>query len=212
MNFILTDHNFVVIGPKPWNKRAFEATLQDDLDITFTLPSTNDAYLEVSSTVKFFPVSYVEPYPFNPKIEQYAGPFYTFDATSAVGTYNAVDKNMDEVKGNLKGIVASNRYDRECSGLKVTIQGNEVFVYTDRQNRNMYIQQYQFMADNATALWKFPEMWLTLSKAEMGAIITASVAHIHDAFAWEGTKAAEIDACTTLAELDLVEVKHPSQV
>lgn len=204
MNFILTDNNFVVIGPKPWNKRAFEATLQDDLDIAFTLPSTNDAYLEVSPTVKFFPVTYVEPQQFNPKIQQYAGPFYTFDATSAVGTYNAVDKNIDEVRGNLKGIVAANRYVIECAGLKVTVQGNDVFVYTDRQNRHMYIQQYQFMADNATALWKFPEMWLTLSKAEMGAIVAAGAAHIHAAYAWENSKVVEIDACTTLAALDAV--------
>ncbi len=204
MNFVLTNNGFIVIGPKLWNKRSFESTLRDDLDISFILPSSNTGYLEVTPTVKFYPVTMVEPSSFNSKIQQYAGPFYTFDATSAVGTYNAVDKNISEVKNNLKGIVAENRYKIENAGVKTIIQGHEVSVLTNRDSRNMYVQQFMFMDDVATVNWKFPEIWLQISKAEMGAVITACVAHIRAAFDWEGVKSIEIDACTTLAELDAV--------
>ena len=60
------------------------------------------------------------------------------------------------------------------------------------------------MADTDTINWKFPETWLTITKQELGYIVSQGVAYIQGCFDWEVQKNAEIDACTTLAELDAI--------
>lgn len=208
MNFVLTQNNNIVIGPREWNKYFFENALLDDCGITANLQVTNTEFLQISDIVAIYPATIVEPSVFNPKTQQYAGPFWTFSATTATGTYNAIDKPIDHVKGNLKGAIAAERYNIEVAGTKTTINGTEVTVDTSREGRNVFAQQFLLMGTADTVQWKFPEAWMTLSKDDLGIAVAAGVAHIKAAFAWEATKVAEIEGCSDLATLDAVVLKQ----
>ena len=88
-------------------------------------------------------------------------------------------------------------------GVKVTIQGQEVTALTGREDRSIYLQAAQLGAANKT--WKFGgNTWLVLSQADLNTIVTAVLDHVQTSFAEEAAKAAEIDACTTLAQLDAI--------
>jgi hypothetical protein len=67
------------------------------------------------------------------------------------------------------------------------------------------------MGDNDTIEWKFPEAWVVLSKSDMIAAVSAGATHVKTAFEWEGMKASEIDACTTIAELQGIDLVHISK-
>jgi hypothetical protein len=95
------------------------------------------------------------------------------------------------------------------------VQGQPVKVYTDRENRNTYVQAMQLMANDAVITWKFPlsgDVWLNLTKPDLVAIVGTIMAHVQGAYGWEATKGQEIDACTTKTQLEAVELRHPSQV
>ena len=201
MNFVLTQNNNIIDGPKPWNMYMFQNALQDDLGISATLPMYNTSFYTVTSTVSFYPVTIVEP-TINPVIQEYAGPFWTFNTgTNAVGTYTAVDRNIDHVKGNLAGIVATNRYNAEVAGTTATIQNTVVTIDTSREGRNIFVQQYLLMGASDTVDWKFPECWLTLTKSDLGTAVAAGVGYVKSMFVWEANKVAEINSCTTLSSL-----------
>jgi hypothetical protein len=140
----------------------------------------------------------------NAKTQRHEGPFWTYENDEAVATFTAVDKNIDQVKGELKNIVAANRYNKENLGITVTIQGTDVWCDTSRGNRDVFFQKYALMGDADTVNWKFPNAWLNLTKPELGYIVGSGVAYIQGCFDWEETKVAEIDACTTLSQLDAV--------
>jgi len=59
------------------------------------------------------------------------------------------------------------------------------------------------MGDNDTINWKFPnDIWLTLTKAELGHIVFSGLSYIQSCFDWEAAQGVIIDGCTTLEELD----------
>jgi hypothetical protein len=67
------------------------------------------------------------------------------------------------------------------------------------------------MGENDTVNWKFPEGWLTLTKADLGAAVTAGVAHIQSSFDWEKAKVEEIEAATDAATLDVIVIVEPQE-
>ena len=95
------------------------------------------------------------------------------------------------------------RWVKEGKGVTLTIQNTEVWCDTSRGNRDIFLQKYTIMPDNTTINWKFPnDIWLELTKSELGYIVSEGSTYIQSCFDWEASKAAIIDACTTLAELD----------
>lgn len=203
MNFIITHNNQIVLGPRRWNRSIFESELAD-LGSTTILPPNNTDFISISDSIKIYPVSIVSTPAYNTKIEQLSGPFYTFAENSAIAKYEIVPKAIDVVKNELKGLIATARYKKEIAGTTTTIQGVSVNIDTSRTNRNIYAQQYSLMAAADTVQWKFAQTWLTLTKADLKTCALASSNYVQLQFAWESTKILEIDACTTLAELDLI--------
>ena len=57
--------------------------------------------------------------------------------------------------------------------------------------------------------FKFPEGWLTLSKEELGLVVSTGATYIQSQFDWEVEKGIEINAKETAKELDLVDVGDP---
>ena len=60
------------------------------------------------------------------------------------------------------------------------------------------------MAENDTVEWKFPEAWITLTKSELGGIVSNAASHIENQFVWEANKVLEIESANTYSELDLI--------
>ena len=209
--YVLENNNYVINGPRAWNYRSFESTLEEDLEIEFKLPltKTDETIITIDENTHIYPSRYDYP-DYNPKIQYIHGPFWDFSTGIAVGTFQVLPIAPEFIKNTLKEKVAANRYRKEISGTKVTIQDTEVTVDTGRDSRNIFVQKYMLMSDTDTVQWKFPEGWKTLTKAELGLVVSAGAAYIQEQFDWEVTKGIEIDSKETAEELDLVDVGDPT--
>jgi hypothetical protein len=204
------DYDEVLLGPINWNPRYIASVLQSDLDLdqapTILASDEQRVPYDILPNVRVRKVNevYAE---LNAKTQRHEGPFWTYDNDEATATWTAVDKPIDLVKGELKTLVAAERYIRENAGITLTVQNVPVWCDTSRGNRDIFFQKYAVMGENDTVNWKFPNTWLTLTKAELGIIVASGTAYIQGCFDWEETKSVEIDACTTLAQLDAIVIE-----
>lgn len=204
--FAVVNKNRVLVGPMDWNRALFSGALSK-LGVNTLLPRTapepEELPWKIDSDTGIFPVEFVNP-EYNKKIQYLEGPYWTFDDKKAYAGYLVKDQPIDAIRFNLKQETAEQRWKTEVSGTTTEIQGVTVTVDTDRGSRDIFVQQYLLMGDNDTVRWKFPEAWLTLTKAELGQIVSAGVAHVQAAFLWESNKVEEIDSATTLEQLDAI--------
>ena len=209
--FVVVYNNSVILGPMRWNRRRFENEILEECEVTAVLPDRNDgAPIMVSDSVKVLPVQSAEQPLFNPKIEFLHGPFWEFTDAAAISSYVVQPLPIDAVKNQLKAECAAERYRREVAGTKVTVQGTEVTADTGRGSRDIFTQKYLLAADGEVVKWKFPEGWLDLTKSEFGVIVSAVAAHVQAQFDWESTRVTEIEACSTLEQLDAVVIRDTS--
>lgn len=209
MQYIIVEknnnENFVILGPMNWRPTYFKNCLFDDLEIEFDVPLSNDdgTVVIVNENVSILPVVELPiNQEYNSKIQFPQGPYYNFYETYAEIYYIPEDKNIDIVKTELKAQVAANRYQYEVKGITTTIQEQEVFIWTNREDRALYLQAYQLGANNVG--WKFGSKFLTVTNAELGQIVSVCMAHVQAVFDWEGSVVSSINAATTLSELDLI--------
>lgn len=207
MQYVLINDNFVINGPRTWNARSFESTLEDDLEITYKLPlqKTDNDPIVIDENTRILAAQLVYP-SHNEKIEYLHGPFWDYSDDFATGTFQILPKDIDWVKSNLLTAVAGIRYNREVSGANTVIQNTTVTIDTSRGTRDIFVQKYLLMGDTDTVQWKFPEGWLTITKAELGSVVDAGVKHVQSQFDWEVTKSTEINNCVTLEELDAIKL------
>lgn len=219
--YVITDHNtqnFVILGPIEWKPKYISDILSDELDEDIVVTRDDEARVPFDVvpgvTIRKCISVYEE---LNPKIHRHEGPFWVYnDANTeiqAVATWEQRDKSLGEVKSNLKNDVSNIRWTKEAKGVTLTIQGIEVWCDTARVNRDIFLQKYTIMPDNTTINWKFQSnVWLELTKAELGTIVSEGSMYIQSCFDWEAEQSTIIDNCTTLAELDaLVFIEPPSE-
>ena len=203
------DYDEVLLGPIEWNPRFIASVLQSDLDLSsrpvITQEDKDKVPYNILPNVRIRPVNTVNE-EYNPKTQFLIGPYWSYTDDEATATYVATYKDMDIIRAELKQQLVNERYKKEISGIKVTIQEKEVTVDTSRENRNIYVQRYVTMNDLETIEWKFPEGWFTLTKEELGSVVTACNNHVQSAFNWELQKSIAIDSATNHDELDLIEV------
>lgn len=213
MQYVLINDGYVLNGPREWNYRSFESTLSDDLDIPVNLPmqKNDNEPIVINATTRIIASTMVYP-DYNPKIEYLDGPYWTFneDMSFATGTFQVKDQPIEYVKQTLIGRVAANRYIKESAGTTTVIQDKTVSIDTSREGRAIFVQAYTLMADDATINWKFPEAWLTLTKPELGQVVAVGATHVQQSFNWEESKTVEINNCTTLEELNNIDVGDPT--
>lgn len=210
--FVIVYQNSVILGPMRWNRFRFENEIFEECDeFSVTLADRNDelSAVVVSDDIKILPVQGTPNPDFNSKIERLQGPFWEFTETAAVSSYVVESLPIDAVKNQLKAVLAGERYRKEVKGTTATVQGTEVTVDTARSSRDVLTQQYLLMGDSDTVQWKFPQGWLTLSKTEVGDVVRAGAAHIQTQFEWEAEMIADIDAATTLEQLDAIVIIEP---
>lgn len=201
MEYILVENRkTVLLGPMPWRHRFIQSEL-DDLGINYTVsPTEPNGYLKITDKVEIFPATIYAP-PHDTMYECLAGPFWAFSNNKAAGAYEVLNKNIDHIKADLKTLAANERYIKENTPFKMTVQDIEVTIDASRDNRNIFVQKYSFMNDNETVNWKFPETWLTLTKSELGSIVMAGATHIQTQFDWEVNISQQIDNATTIDAL-----------
>ena len=208
MQYILTENKQVVLGPMNWKQRFIQSEL-DDLEVEYTVAPIEQGYIKIDDQYELFPLTGIDVPTYDPTYEQLVGPFYTFTDNAATSSYTKQDLPIDTAKSTLKALAASERYKKEISGTKVTVQGVEVTVDTDRMARNVFVQQYTLMGATDTTHWKFPEAWLTVSKTDLADIVTASTAYIQTQFDWEKEINDQITAATTTDQLKAIVIVAP---
>jgi hypothetical protein len=200
--YILQHKNRVIAGPRDWNAAMFNFALksvgintQIQDFVPQQLPLVIDSDTKITECVLIYPE-------FNEKIQYAHGPFWDFSKDVAVGTFEVRENSIESIQNHLKAIVASERYKNETAGIKIKIQNKDITIDTSRGSRDIFVQKYLLMKDSDTVNWKFPEGWLVLTKADLGIVVNAAVAHIENEFNWEKGKVDEINSTTTSAALD----------
>lgn len=199
--YALVDKNLIRVGPRSYHRYFFNEYLKEE-GIEFDLPteySGNDKIV-ISDDVFIGKVEQPTQPSINEVTEQLAGPYFDTSVYPITGYYDSVDKPQELVKSELKQKIAELRYEKETSGFKITLQGNEVTIDTQRgDDRNIWFQSFVLLPEGTTQTFKFPkeQIWLSLSKTEIAEIVQATVAHVQSAFDWENTKVSEIEAITT---------------
>lgn len=197
----------VIIGPKEWNRGFFTFRFQQLKISAAAMPRTAPSEMPfiVDADTRIVPatVTYEE---INTMTQYHRGPVWEIGEGSATATYVATDTPIEQARANFRNQAAEVRYRRETAGSKITIQDLEVSLDTSRDGRNTFIQKFSLMGDTDTSNWKFPEGWLTLTKAELGSIVQAGATHIQSAFDWEKGINDLIDAAQTAEELLNIEI------
>jgi hypothetical protein len=208
--FAVIYKNKVILGPTEWD-RAFYKFRFRELGVNHeTMPKTAPSKMPyvVDENTKIVPATVIKE-PINAMIQYRKGPLWTFDETSATALYQATDMELSQARGNFRRQAADERYKKEVSGTKITIQETEVTLDTSREGRNIFIQKLSIMNDDDVINWKFPEGWFAISKAELTEIVLAGAAHIQSAFDWEKDINDQIDQAETSQQLLDIEIVKP---
>ena len=203
MLYVLVHDNQVINGPRQWNYRSFESTLEEDLGITFKLPisKTDELPIEIDVLTKILPAKLIQQ-DYNSKIEYLHGPFWDFSKDYATGTYEKKSNDIEAVKNALKAEIATNRWKKECSGVEGTVGATKVLLTTAREGRDVFLQALQ--AGRFDKRWKFGDTWLDIDETTLKEFVQTIDTHIQTSFDWEYVKIQEIDTCSTLEDLDQV--------
>lgn len=204
--FLLLENEFVILGPMEWRPNFFASSILDEYELEVSLPKTNNERLpiQINETFRILPVSDIGiEGNYNPRTQFLSGPFYHFFSDRAEMYHVPMDKPLDYFKGELKAEVADSRWRYENKGFMLSIQDQDVYIYTTKEDRTTYLQAYQLGVNNVN--WKFREGFLNLSSEDLGRIVVAGASYIQDVFNWEASKVESIDGCQTLEELELIE-------
>ena len=210
--FIIIENNLVILGPMNWKPTAFESCILDDCEFEVKLPKSNNERLPiiVNENIKILPVKDIGiSNEYNSLTQWLNGPYYNLYDDYAEVYYTAYDKPIDILKSELKSEVSANRYKYENQGITIEINQHNVFIFTNRSDRNLYIQAYQLGSDNIK--WKFGDIFLILSNADLGKIVTAGASHIQAVFDWESSKFIEIDSASDLITLAAISTKSDNE-
>ena len=137
--------------------------------------------------------------------------YYDTSVEPITGYYEVADRDLTAAKNDLKAKAADERYRKECSGVKVTIQGTEVLIDTNRDARHIWFQSLMLLPAGVSQKFKFDrEIWLNLTKDDISAVVAAIVAHVQGAFDWESAKIVEIDSAVDKVALEAVVIVEPA--
>lgn len=207
------DYDQVLLGPIDWNAGFISSVIQQDLDLLVPpVVLQSDVYkvpYDIMPNVRAREAKAVYE-EINPKIQQFNGPFWSYPDDVGVATFVAVDKQIDLVKGELKQQAAASRYDKEVAGFEMVVEGQLVYINTDRSKRATFFEKLATMQDDTIIPWKFGMGFIDLTKPTMIDIAIRVNQYVQTWFDWEAEKTAEINAATTLAELNDIIVTIPS--
>ena len=199
---IVKNKQQVLLGPMPWRQTMFQLEI-DEQGIDYYVPPETGMRVTVSPEIEIFPCKVNTPY-FNPVYEELAGPFWNFDGSVAQGTYEVIELPLEKVKGNLKAVLASKRYDKEVAGISDTINGVEITLDTSRQMRTQYNDLLSSMGENSIE-YKSNQQFVTLTPSNVQSMIDAVYNHIQTQFTWEKEASLQIDSALSVEQLKTID-------
>lgn len=205
--YTLLKNDTIITGPRIWSAPVFKYFLKEQCDITEDLVEPPLNSFDYGNGIKIVPTTINASPEYNALFEVLAGPYYSFDANGLhVGNMIKQDLPVEDVKINMKSIVASNRWVKETTPIEMTINGKDVVVYTDRESRNLFVQALLLAGDTFSAEWKFSNGFQLINKSDLQQIVNNLSTHVQTCFDEESQKVAEIESKTTIEELKLVQL------
>lgn len=197
--YALTYNNQVFLTPVKWKPRYIADVIEDDYEVTVSLALSDEQRIPFNITpeIKVLPMVEVKP-DIDDFSQMYGGYTWVITDTQATATYFVSPVPVDFVRQRVKEKVATKRYGKECVGVKVTVQGQEVTAETDRETRSIFVQALMLMGEAEVKNWKFPEGFLALTKSDLSALVAAGATVVQDAFDWESVLVAEINTADYL--------------
>lgn len=199
--FVIVHNQSVVLGPMRWNRFRFENTIQEECDVSVTLTDRNDDMqpISVSDDVKILPIQGTPTPEYDSKTQYLHGPFWEFTDSVAIMSYTVENQNIEAARNFHKSEIENQRWVRENSGCKVTINDVEYDFATDRDTRSVL---QSLITAGTDVNWKFDrDTWVTLTNGDLQSILNAVITHVQDAFNWEREQMTLLDACETLDDL-----------
>lgn len=209
MNYVLvkninSETPEILLGPSLYRQRFFQSELED-LGINYSLPASDPGFLFITNELHLVPVEeeYVQ---YNADYDDLAGPFYRFENNIAYMHYDVMAKPLDAVKAIYKNKVANLRYYKENSGTVYNLNGVEVNLATSREYRFQFANIATSMNETDTVNWKFNVGFIDLTLQDVNNINIVINTYVQSQFNWEKSKYDEIDACTTIEQLKLLDL------
>jgi hypothetical protein len=205
----LVQNNQIQVGPRDWNRIVFQDWLQENMNISMVLDLAEPNYsVIIDSQTQIMPVI-VDGLPeYNPYTQELAGPFMTVRDGFVEGYFTTANRNLDTVRGDMLNDLSNNRYNREVSGVEVTIQDVTFTVPTDRVNRDLWTAMTVAQLDNVS--YKVDNRtWLVLTKSDIQTVVAAILTKIQGDYAWEKSIHDAIIAAPDHETLAGIDVGNP---
>lgn len=213
MAYAIVHKGRVIVGPLAWAQKYFTDVLKIRHRITASIPgkAPDELPYVIDENTKIHAVEENKP-EVDLMTQYHYGPLWDLTGDVAIASYEVREQAIEDARNNFRALAAHERYKKEVAGTKVTIQDTEVSVDTTREGRAAIIQKHTLLVDGETANWKFPEGWLTLTKLDLAAVVTAADAYVQGVFDWEKSINDQIDAATTAEELHAIEIETTQAV
>lgn len=190
--FVIVYKNNVILGPMIWNAGRFKTVIEEDCEITVSLPSSNQGYYEINDDIKIYPVQTTPNPSYDSRTEFLNGPYYDFVDGVAISRMEVHQLDIVAAQNFVKADAAHTRWKKQNSGIQYNINGTDYTFPTDLQTKSTFHQYVTADVDNLN--WKVDQdTWITLSKSDIKNIFVAIVNHVQSAFDWEADKLLEIN-------------------
>lgn len=222
--YVLIHNERVLVGPMKWNRGIFQGSLEKEgLQVVLPRVAPNKLpHIIASNTV--VKRAYTTTPEFDSRIRGTSGPYWNLEGDEAVGEYRVRDLPLEIAKSNMKSFIAGERWKKANEvPVIMTIQGKEVGFYPTAEQRAIFNDKLATMGEDLN--WKFsqvsvtntvtneegveeqetieyPQTWIKITKAELQSMINSSATHVQNAFDEESVKSAQIDAATSIEELE----------
>lgn len=206
--YALINGQELLLGPIAFNYRMINVELEElEVDYRVNSESYQSVPLSITEDIKILPARQEDP-EHDSRFEYLTNITHEITETEVIFRHEKADKSLEQIKGEYKTFVKPERKNRENTTITVTINDTPVTVSTSRESRIELMTKllgnegpYNFKFDNG--------VWLEITKADLEYVISQIDAKVQEAFDWELTKLAEIDACTTKEEVHAVEIIPP---
>lgn len=197
----------VTFNPRMYHKTHFEQHLVSQ-GIIVQLPFTIDGVYDASNTVHIVPATILPLPSYNPRIQYLSDVEWHILVDRVEGHVNVLDRDLADAKKEMKQILASNRYSKECTPIQHVVQGQTVTIETIRDDRHIWFQSLMLLGENEVQPFKFPveQIWIVLTKSDIQSIVAAIRSHVQSCFNQEAIIAAQIDAASTLSDLITINI------
>jgi hypothetical protein len=203
--FALLNDNELVLGPIEFNYRLINSVLEDELEVDYRIQPSDHSRVPIfiTETIKLLKVIEDKP-EYDSRHEKIYLSRYEIVNDNVVFYYEKSFVDLDIIKSKYRGIISNERWIRENSGhITHLINNTEVKVSTNRETRISLVTK--LASGSGPYNFKFGDIWVEVTGEDIGNIITKIDQKIQTDFDWELQKINEINLCSSIDELDLID-------